>query len=131
MSGLVTKIMVEVLSILSLVTKRIKQARPSTLFYIVISLGCDLFLETFAKKLLGESEIEDVLHRLDRPTLDEARITGTETLQVIHGLVRNLRLVTNGKLPSLRRVLIAHRAARIDGTTSLDDIWQALGMLFV
>jgi len=56
----------------------------------------DVYLEKFAKKLLGESEIEDVLRRLDRLTLDEARMTGTETLQVVHGLVSNMKLVMDG-----------------------------------
>jgi hypothetical protein len=45
---------------------------------------------------LGETEIEDVLHRLDRLTLDEARMTGTETLQVVHSLVSNIKLVMGG-----------------------------------
>jgi hypothetical protein len=57
---------------------------------------CKVALEKFAKKLLGESEIEDVLHRLDRLTLDEARMTGTETLQVVYGLVNNMKLVMGG-----------------------------------
>jgi len=35
MSGIVTKIMVEVLSVLSLATKQIKQGRLSTLFHII------------------------------------------------------------------------------------------------
>jgi hypothetical protein len=78
---------------------------------------------------LGESEIEDVLHRIDRLTLDEARMTGTETLQVVHGLVTNLKLVIGGTQLSLYRLLITHRAIRIDGTTSMHDVWQALGML--
>jgi hypothetical protein len=55
-----------------------------------------LVLEKFAKKLLGESEIEDVLQRLDRLTLDEAKMTATQTLQVVHGLVTNMKLVMDG-----------------------------------
>ena len=74
-----------------------------------IGLVCDLALEKFAKKLFGESEIEDVLHRLDRLTLDEARITGTETLQVVHGLASNLKLVIGGTQLSLHQPLMAHR----------------------
>ena len=85
-------------------------------------------LEKFAKKLLGESEIEDVLRRLDRLTLDEARMTGTETLQVVHGLVRNLKLVIGGMQLSLSWLPIPHRAAWIDDMTSMHDIWKALGM---
>jgi len=120
--------MVEVLSVLSVATKQIKQGRLSRSYYY-ICLVCDLAPETFAKKLLGESEIEDMLHRLDRLTLDEARMAGTETLQVVHGLVNNLKLVIGGTQLSHRRLLIAHRAVWIDGMTSMHDIWQALGML--
>jgi len=80
---------------------------------------------------LGESEIEDILHRIDRLTLDEARMTGTETLQVVHGLVSNLKLVIGGMQLSLCWILIPHRAVRIDGMTSMHDIWQALGMLAI
>ena len=97
MARIVTKIMVEVLSVLALATKQIKQGRLSKLFNIIISaLFVTSPLEKFAKKLLGESEIEDMLHRLDRLTRDEARMTGTETLQVVHGLVNNLKLVIGG-----------------------------------
>jgi len=56
-------------------------------------------------------------------------MTGTETLQVVHGLVSNLKLVIGGTQPSLCRLLITHRAVRVDGTTSMHDIWNALGML--
>jgi hypothetical protein len=52
--------------------------------------------EKFAKKLLGEHEIEAVLHRLDRLTQDEARMTVTQTLEVVHGLVNNVRVVMDG-----------------------------------
>jgi len=121
--------MVEVLSVLSLATKQIKQGRLSTLFILLYFPCCDPALEKFAKKLLGDSEIEDVLRRLDRLTLDEARMTGTETLQVVHGLVSHLKIVIGGTQLLLCRLLIAHRAVRIDGTTSMQDIWQALGML--
>jgi hypothetical protein len=56
----------------------------------------NLVSEKFTKKLLGESEIEDILQRLDRLTVDEARMTGTQTLQVVHGLVANMKLVMDG-----------------------------------
>ena len=61
-----------------------------------ISLVAELVAEKFAKKLLGESEIEAALQRLDRLTLDEARMTITQTLQVIHGLVKNMKVVMDG-----------------------------------
>ena len=53
--------------------------------------------EKFTKKLLGESEIETVLERLDRLTQDEARMTVAQTLGVVHGLVGNMKVVMEGK----------------------------------
>jgi hypothetical protein len=50
----------------------------------------------FTKKLLGESEIEAVLQRLDRLTQDEARMTVTQTLGVVHGLVGNMKVIMEG-----------------------------------
>ena len=49
------------------------------------------------KKLLGENEVEAVLQRLDRLTLDEARTTAAQTLQVVYGLVQNMREVIDGE----------------------------------
>ena len=52
--------------------------------------------EKFAKKLLGDSEIEAVLQRLDRLTQDEARMAVVQTLGVVHGLVGNMKVVLEG-----------------------------------
>jgi len=65
--------------------------------------------EKFTKKLLGESEIEDILQRLDRLTVDEARMTGTQTLQVVHGLVSNMKLVMDGMQLLLGSLSTAHQ----------------------
>jgi hypothetical protein len=53
-------------------------------------------VEKFAKKLLGERQVEAVLQKLDRLTQDEARMAVTQTLGVVHGLVGNVRLVMEG-----------------------------------
>ena len=53
--------------------------------------------EKFSKKLLGESEIETVLQRLDRLTQDEARITVAQTLGVVHGLMGNMKVLMEGE----------------------------------
>ena len=41
--------------------------------------------------------MESVLQRLDRLTIDEARTTATQTLDVVHGLVQNMRVVMDGE----------------------------------
>jgi len=85
MTDMIVRIMVELLSVLALATKQITQGR----------------LKKFAKKLLGESEIEVVLQRLDRLTQDEARITVAQTLGVVHGLVGNVKEIMEDREASM------------------------------
>jgi hypothetical protein len=51
--------------------------------------------------MLGENDIEAVLQRLDRLTLDEARAAGVQTLEVVHGLVQHRQVVLEGEKPVL------------------------------
>jgi hypothetical protein len=51
----------------------------------------------FAKKLLGDGHVEAVLQRLDRLTVVEARITAVQTLEVVYGLVQDMRVVMDGE----------------------------------
>jgi len=52
--------------------------------------------EKFTKKILGDSEVEIVLQRLDRLTQEEARMTVAQTLGVVHGLVGSVKVVMEG-----------------------------------
>lgn len=45
---------------------------------------------------MGESETEAILQRLDRLSHEEARVTMTHTLNVVHGLVNNLKVAMDG-----------------------------------
>ena len=98
MTEVVVKILVELLSALALVTKQIRQGKPSESVFVEASLyltQCNI--EKLVKKLLGEKDIEAVLQRLDRLTQDEARITAAQTLDVVYGLVQNMKVVMDGK----------------------------------
>ena len=59
------------------------------------------------KKLLGENEVEAVLQRLDRLTVDEARTTAAQTLEVVYGLVQNMKVVIDGEQTHLACLLLA------------------------
>lgn len=41
-------------------------------------------------------EIESALQRLDRLTLEELRTTTTQTLDIVYGLVDNMRVIIDG-----------------------------------
>ena len=97
MTDILAKIMVELLSVLAMATKQIKQGRFSTCTTVSRKIfHHSSLVGKFAKKLSGESEVEAVLQRLDRLTQDEARITVAQTLSVVHGLVNNMKTVMEG-----------------------------------
>jgi hypothetical protein len=54
------------------------------------------------KKGFGEKDVEAILQRLDRLTQDEARTTAAQTLEVVHGLVQNMRIIIDGEQAHLR-----------------------------
>jgi hypothetical protein len=100
---IIVKIIVELLSVLSLATKQIRQGRFSKSVILYKLSLVQFSIEKFAKKLFGESEVEAVLQRLDRLTQDEARITVAQTLSIVHGLVNNTRVVMEGAQSFLDR----------------------------
>ncbi|KAI0289897.1 hypothetical protein B0F90DRAFT_1929529 [Multifurca ochricompacta] len=92
MTAIVVKILIEFLSTLALATEQVKQGR----------------LRAFGKKLLGENDVGAVLQRLDRLTQEEARTTAAQTLEVVYGLVKNMKVVMD------------------DGKASTDEVHQTL-----
>ncbi|KAH9991658.1 hypothetical protein BJV74DRAFT_413949 [Russula compacta] len=95
LTEIVVKIMVELLSTLALATKQIQQGGA----------------KKFVKKFFGENDVEVVLQRLDRLTQDEARTTAAQTLEVVYGLMHNMRVVMD------------------DGKASADSVRDALELM--
>ena len=89
MTDVIVKVMVEVLCILGIATKEIKQNRASELIIgdrLRLLAYCSL--EKFLKQLAGRTDIEDALQRLEKVTMEEAKMAIAEALKAIHG-VRN------------------------------------------
>ena len=98
MTEIVVKILVELLSALALVTKKIKQGKPSkSIFGEVLYSLTRCNAEKIVKRLLGEKDVEAVLQRLGRLTENEAQMTAAQTLEVVHGLVQNMKEVIDGE----------------------------------
>ncbi|KAF8268644.1 hypothetical protein EI94DRAFT_1785790 [Lactarius quietus] len=117
MMDIIGKIMVELLSVFALATKQLNKADSVSGSLLRCTMAQD-GTEKFAKKLLGEREIEAVLQRLDRLTQEEGRMTTAQTLEtvaqtleVVHGLVNNVKIVMN------------------DGKASTDGILNALNAM--
>ena len=94
MTDIIVKVMVEVLLILALVTKEIKQGKISKFIPDDMPpLSTYRSSERIAKKLMGRSDIEDALRRLDKLTQEEGRMataqglrTATQGLNATHGV---------------------------------------------
>jgi hypothetical protein len=96
-TDIIVKILVEVLSVFSLATKQIKQGRLSECILADNYALTQIASEKFANRLLREREIEAVLERLDRLTEEEARMTVVQTLELVHVLVNNIKIVMDSE----------------------------------
>jgi TATA-binding protein-associated factor Taf7 len=81
MTNVMGKIMAEVLCLLAIATKEMKQKRTSAFIS-----GTELPLayirtETFFKKLIGRNEIEDALQKLDKLEQGELRTVTSQVLK--------------------------------------------------
>ncbi|KAF8260552.1 hypothetical protein EI94DRAFT_889486 [Lactarius quietus] len=74
MMDIIVQIVVEVISILGVVTKEIRQGR----------------IKKYLKTLFGIKRVEDALQRLDKLTQEEARMAQTETLTITHRIDENV-----------------------------------------
>jgi len=96
MTDIIVKIMAELLSVLGLATKLIKQGRLCKCTGAYSPLVAQCVTAMFTKKLLGENDVEAVLQRLDRLTQEEAWMTAAQTLGVVHRLETNMRVAIEG-----------------------------------
>ncbi|KAH9165971.1 hypothetical protein EDB89DRAFT_1911005 [Lactarius sanguifluus] len=80
MTEIMMKIMVEVLGILAISTKEIRQGRT----------------KKYLKKLAGKTELEDALKRLDKLTQEEARMATAELLKIAHNVENKITQVIDG-----------------------------------
>ena len=82
MTDIVVNIMAEVLSILAIATRDIKEGRGSELIPRERSnLVAYSFSEKFVKRLMGKRDIEDALGQLDKFTQDEVRMAVAQVLK--------------------------------------------------
>ncbi|KAI9438093.1 hypothetical protein H4582DRAFT_1852831 [Lactarius indigo] len=84
MTNIITKIMVEVLTIFGIATKELRRGSTKKLL----------------KKLAGRTDLEDAVKRLDRLTQEEARMALAEVLKMTH-IVHDDVKVVDGKVESI------------------------------
>ena len=113
MTDIITKIMVEVISILGIVTKEIGQGKTSMpcLFYVSskADLHACLHVEKFLKKLSGRNDVDDAFQRLDKLAPEEALMAAAETMVITRDIDDTVKVV--GK----RLMNVDERVEGVDG----------------
>jgi hypothetical protein len=98
LTDVIVKIMVEVISILGIVTKEIGQGKLSTSFRVNIYANVDVRAERFFKKLAGMKDVEDGLQRMDKLTQEEALMAAAEGLTITREIGDRMEGVDEGEL---------------------------------
>ena len=93
MTELLAKILAQVLSVLALSTKEMKDRRISVLLYFKDFSLADYKTEKFMKRLIGKTEVEDGLQRLDMLTKEENLMTAACTLEATGEIRRDVDVV--------------------------------------
>ena len=93
MMDIITRTMVEVFCIMTIVAKEIRQDRMSKPLLYKYVTGDRNVLEKYQKKLLGESDIKDVLMRLDKLMQEEVLMATAQALKVTHTIDDGVKVV--------------------------------------
>ena len=86
MMSTIIQIMVEVLTILRIATKEMKEGQISRQFSICMSTVAERRSEKYGKRLIKKTEMEDALKRLDMLAQEEARMAIVENLRATHAV---------------------------------------------
>jgi hypothetical protein len=82
--------MAQILSILALSTKVMTERRMSESIYDRCTFLADYVSEKFLKRLIGRTDVEDALLRLDSLTKEESLMAMAKNLEVTHHVEHNV-----------------------------------------
>ena len=110
--------MAQILSILALSTKTMTERRMSKSICGQCSLLADYGPEMFLKKLMGRTDVEDALLRLDLLTKEESLMAVAKNLEVTHHVDRNVEEVKVLVEGTDERIQVIERATHnVEGRT--------------
>lgn len=96
MRATVSKLLLAFLSVIGVATRLMNQSKFSVCARSIARCIDESLLERFRNKLLGNREVEDILKRVDRLVAEEARMSASCTLNVVHECLLLLRVQMEG-----------------------------------
>ena len=91
MTGKMVQITVEILDVLAIATKELRQSRASAFDLRLILLEADIGSEKFFKKLAKWTHLEDGLRQLEKLTNEEIAIASARLLKVTNNIADGVR----------------------------------------
>jgi hypothetical protein len=126
----IIEVMVEVLTVLGIATMEIKQGRMSELFSTSMSRLTEQRSEKLSKKVIGRTDMEDALKRLDKLTHEEARMATAEVLRATHGINERMRSVDN-RVDDKAKEQTANDVDQVNRSSSPNPIGAYYGALHI
>ena len=93
LTELLAKILAQVLFVLALSTKEMKERRISVLIYFKYYFLADSSVEKFMKRLIGKTEVEDGLEELDMLTKEENLMTAARILGITSDIHHDAKVI--------------------------------------
>ena len=89
------KILLELILVLALATRLAKHGRLREFFFVDVAVAHST-PENIKEKWLKEKDIGRVRRRLGRLTQDETEMTVTYNMEVVYGLISNIKVLMDG-----------------------------------
>ena len=90
MTNKMVQITVEILDILAIATKEMKQNRMSEFDLRFRFHDADIVSEKFLKRVIGRTDLEDGMKKLDQLTNEEVVMASAQLLRVTHNIDNNV-----------------------------------------
>ena len=86
MTNKMVQITVEILDILAIATKKMKQSRASEFDLCFRFHDAEIVSEKFVKRVVGRTDLEDGMKKLDKLTKEEVMMASVQLLEVTHNI---------------------------------------------
>ena len=96
MTNKMVQITVEILDVLAIATKEMKQSRASEFDRRFRFHDADIVPEKYLKRVIGRTDLEDGMMKLDKLTNEELVMASAQLLKVTHNIDNNVLDVKRG-----------------------------------
>ena len=97
MTNKMVQITVEILDVLAIATKEMKQSRASEIDLRFRFHDADIVSEKFVKRVIGRTDLEDGMKKLDKLTNEEVAMASAQLLKVAHNIYKKVTGVDDVK----------------------------------